>query len=150
MILGRYNSFLIFCHLERQKQSDIYMYWIYVDKNKKELQLSKWFNSKNILAWKNSLQKYLSIDAKFITYFIPFFSSDWALTGYLLHQFLVTTSIGRIWWPGLGLSEMLSSFTSLWPHTNATSISLLGEGLIIKATSWSYEMIFITWNKHAK
>ena len=33
LILGRYNSFLIFCHLERQKQSDIYMYWIVSEKS---------------------------------------------------------------------------------------------------------------------
>ena len=55
-----------------------------MDKNNKELQLSKRFSSKNIIALSMiivkrkdySSQKYLSIDAKLITYFISFFSSD--------------------------------------------------------------------------
>lgn len=124
----------------RQKQSDISCPEYMWTKTRKSYNYPNDLIPKISLHGKNSLQKYLSIDVNY-TYFIPF-SSDWALTGYPLHQFLVITSNGRIWWPGLGLLKC-------FPHSPVYDLTqmlhhFLMVKVYVKATSWSYEMIFIT------
>lgn len=109
--------FYHFCHFGKgnlRKQSGIYINENMWTKPRKELQLSKWFRShKVIITWRRmvivkrrdySLQKYLSIEAKFITHSVPFFFFFFLLST----QALGETSSRRIVWPVFGFSEYFS------------------------------------------